>query len=226
MSHHHGLVRLGMDLGLAVSDYNSHDTDMFDEIIKLSLAYVAKVKQAVMEGQIREDDIADYFALLGASWASIQPRVQNEYSVTAAHPPMADPHMVVAMAAAAAATAATAATAASAKKDKTLEAKVPEAKSAEAKSAETKVPETKAPETKAVTFSDVVRAPAPAPAPAAKAPAPAPAPAVSKPAAAPAPSPAPAKAAAPAPAPVLAKAAAEVAALAKVTDAFKKAASK
>ena len=83
MSHHHGLVRLGMDLGLAVSDYNSHDTEVFDEIIKLSLAYVSKVKQAVLEGQIREDDIADYFALLGASWASIHPRVQNEYSVTA-----------------------------------------------------------------------------------------------------------------------------------------------
>lgn len=103
MSHHHGLVRLGMDLGLAVSDYNSHDTEVFDEIIKLSLAYVSKVKQAVMEGQIRENDIADYFALLGASWASIQPRVQNEYSVTAAHTPMADPHTVVAAAAAAAA---------------------------------------------------------------------------------------------------------------------------
>jgi hypothetical protein len=92
-----------MDLGLAVSDYNSHDTEVFDEIIKLSLAYVSKVKQAVMEGQIRENDIADYFALLGASWASIQPRVQNEYSVTAAHTPMADPHTVVAAAAAAAA---------------------------------------------------------------------------------------------------------------------------
>lgn len=103
MSHHHGLVRLGMDLGLAVSDYNSHDTEVFDEIIKLSLAYVSKVKQAVMEGQIRENDIADYFALLGASWASIQPRVQNEYSVTAAHTPMADPHTVVAAAAAASA---------------------------------------------------------------------------------------------------------------------------
>ena len=103
-SHHHGLVRLGMDLGLAVSDYNSKDTDVFDEIIKLSLAYVSKVKQAVLEGQLREDDVADYFALLGSSWASIQPRVNNEYAVTAAHPPMADVHGLVAAAAAAAAT--------------------------------------------------------------------------------------------------------------------------
>jgi hypothetical protein len=93
-----------MDLGLAVSDYNSKDTDVFDEIIKLSLAYVSKVKQAVLEGQVREDDVADYFALLGSSWASIQPRVNNEYTVTAAHPPMADPHVMLAAAAAAAAT--------------------------------------------------------------------------------------------------------------------------
>ena len=92
-----------MDLGLAVSDYNSKDTDVFDEIIKLSLAYVSKVKQAVLEGQVREDDVADYFALLGSSWASIQPRVNNEYTVTAAHPPMADVHGLVAAAAAAAA---------------------------------------------------------------------------------------------------------------------------
>jgi hypothetical protein len=89
-----------MDLGLAVSDYNSKDTDVFDEIIKLSLAYVSKVKQAVLEGQVREDDVADYFALLGSSWASIQPRVNNEYTVTAAHPPMADPHVMLAAAAA------------------------------------------------------------------------------------------------------------------------------
>jgi hypothetical protein len=92
-----------MDLGLAVSDYNSKDTDVFDEIIKLSLAYVSKVKQAVLEGQVREDDVADYFALLGSSWASIQPRVNNEYAVTAAHPPMADPHVMLASAAASAA---------------------------------------------------------------------------------------------------------------------------
>jgi hypothetical protein len=53
---------------------------------------------------VREDDVADYFALLGSSWASIQPRVNNEYTVTAAHPPMADPHVMLAAAAAAAAT--------------------------------------------------------------------------------------------------------------------------
>ena len=195
-SHHHGLVRLGMDLGLAVSDYNSKDTDMFDEIIKLSLAYVTKVKQAVVEGQIREDDIADYFALLGASWASIQPRVQNEYSVTEAHPPMADPHTVVALAAAGAAKAASAAKEAKAAKA-TASATAPAAVApiAVAPIAAAHVPApTPISEPKTVTFSDVVKAPA--------------------------------TAKATTPAPAVAKAAADVAALAKVTDAFKKAGSK
>lgn len=183
-SHHHGLVRLGMDLGLAVSDYNSKDTEVFDEIIKLSLAYVSKVKQAVMEGQIRENDIADYFALLGASWASIQPRVQNEYSVTAAHPPMADPHTVVAKAAAAAAVA-------------VVEAKA--AKAVEAKAAASAVAPVSEP--KSVSFSDVVKAPAAAAAAT--------------------------KAAVPAlPTPASGSSAKPTEALAKVTDALKKAASK
>jgi hypothetical protein len=173
-----------MDLGLAVSDYNSKDTEVFDEIIKLSLAYVSKVKQAVMEGQIRENDIADYFALLGASWASIQPRVQNEYSVTEAHTPMADPHTVVAKAAAAAAVA-------------VVEAKA--AKAVEAKAAASAVAPVAEP--KSVSFSDVVKAPA---------------------AAATA-----AKAAVPAlPTPASGSASKPTEALAKVTDALKKAASK
>lgn len=185
-SHHHGLVRLGMDLGLAVSDYNSKDTEVFDEIIKLSLAYVSKVKQAVMEGQIRENDIADYFALLGASWASIQPRVQNEYSVTEAHTPMADPHTVVAKASAAVAVA-------------VVEAKA--AKAVEAKAAASAVAPVAEP--KSVSFSDVVKAPAPAAAATA------------------------AKAAVPAPpTPASGSASKPSEALAKVTDALKKTASK
>ena len=48
MSLHHRLVQLGMDLGLAVNDYNVQDTDSFDEITKLSLADVAKVKEGVI----------------------------------------------------------------------------------------------------------------------------------------------------------------------------------
>lgn len=103
MSLHHRLVQLGMDLGLAVNDYNVQDTDSFDEITKLSLAYVAKVKEGVMSGLIKEEDMMLYLGLMGESWASIQPRLANEYilapppATTVAHDkakPKADPSLV------------------------------------------------------------------------------------------------------------------------------------
>lgn len=92
-----------MDLGLAVNDYNVQDTDSFDEITKLSLAYVAKVKEGVMSGLIKEEDMMLYLGLMGESWASIQPRLANEYilapppATTVAHDkakPKADPSLV------------------------------------------------------------------------------------------------------------------------------------
>ncbi len=70
-----------MELGLAVSDYNSHTTDTFDEIIKVSLAYLAKLKEAVREGEIKPDEVSEYFSFVGQSWASIQSRIDNEYEV-------------------------------------------------------------------------------------------------------------------------------------------------
>ena len=95
MSLHHRLVQLGMDLGLAVNDYNMQDTESFDDIIKLSLAYVAKVKEGVMEGHIKEEDMMSYLGLMGESWASIQPRLTNEYvsaaPAAAAAPPKTKP---------------------------------------------------------------------------------------------------------------------------------------
>jgi len=90
MSLHHRLVQLGMDLGLAVNDYNMQDTDSFDEITKLSLAYVAKVKEGVMSGLIKEEDMMLYLGLMGESWASIQPRLMNEYIL--APPPITVAH--------------------------------------------------------------------------------------------------------------------------------------
>jgi hypothetical protein len=75
----HQITRLGMELGLAVNDYNSQTTDSFDEIIKVTLAYMAKVKEAVRIGVIPETEITDYFALVGQSWASIVSRIENEY---------------------------------------------------------------------------------------------------------------------------------------------------
>ncbi len=75
----HQITRLGMELGLAVNDYNSHVTDSFDEIMKVTLAYMAKLKEAVRSGVISESEMGDYFALVGQSMASIQPRIDNEY---------------------------------------------------------------------------------------------------------------------------------------------------
>ncbi len=79
MSLIHQVVRLGVELGLAINDYNSRVTDSFDDIIKVTFAYIEKLKQCVSEKLIPEAEIGDYFALVGQSWASIQPRIANEY---------------------------------------------------------------------------------------------------------------------------------------------------
>jgi hypothetical protein len=76
----HQITRLGMELALAVNDYNSHVTDSFDDIIKVTLAYMEKLKEAVRAKAIPETELNDYFALVGQSWASIQSRIMNEYS--------------------------------------------------------------------------------------------------------------------------------------------------
>lgn len=73
------IVRLTMELGLAVSDYNSHATDSFDEIIKITLAYLSKVKEAVRLGEIKASEVEEYFSFVGQSWGSIQSRLDNEY---------------------------------------------------------------------------------------------------------------------------------------------------
>ena len=72
----HQIVRVGMELGLAVNDYNSHATDSYDDIIRATLLYLAKVKEGVKEGKIAEEEIPEYFALVGQSWGSIMPRHQ------------------------------------------------------------------------------------------------------------------------------------------------------
>ena len=75
------IVRLSLELGLAVSDYNSQATDSFDEIIKISLAYLSKVKEAARNREIKAEEIEEYFSFVGQSWASINSRVNNEYEV-------------------------------------------------------------------------------------------------------------------------------------------------
>lgn len=73
------MVRLGMELALAVNDYNSGITKNLDEVSKLTLAYLAAVKLCLEEGSVKEEDVSDYFALVGQSWGSVQPKFENEY---------------------------------------------------------------------------------------------------------------------------------------------------
>jgi hypothetical protein len=79
MSANHQIVRLGMELALAVNDYNSRITDNLTEVSKLTLAYLAAVNVALEEGRIQEEEVPEYFSLVGQSWGSIQARFENEY---------------------------------------------------------------------------------------------------------------------------------------------------
>jgi hypothetical protein len=87
MSSLHTLVRLGMDLGLAVNEFNSGITDNVGGVVRLTLEYLSKVRDAVRDNVIQEDAIGDYFALVGHAWSSLdeslysgssQPRGQPE----------------------------------------------------------------------------------------------------------------------------------------------------
>lgn len=73
------LVRLGVELGLSVNDYNAGLTESLDEVNKVTLAYLAAIKVALKEGVITSKEIRHYFALVGQSWGSIQARFENEY---------------------------------------------------------------------------------------------------------------------------------------------------
>ena len=75
----HNLVRLGVELGLAVNDYNASHTNNLDEVSKLTLAYLAAIKLAEKAGIITSKEIRSYFALVGQSWGSIQARFDNEH---------------------------------------------------------------------------------------------------------------------------------------------------
>lgn len=75
----HAVTRLGMELALAINDYNSEITSSLDEVIKLTLAYLAAVKEALHLEVISSRDLNDYFALVGQSWGSIRARFSNEY---------------------------------------------------------------------------------------------------------------------------------------------------
>jgi hypothetical protein len=65
-------AHLGFELGMAVSEYNSGATSNYDDIIKYTFLYLEEVKKGVADGTIHGDDIADYYILVGQTWASIQ----------------------------------------------------------------------------------------------------------------------------------------------------------
>jgi hypothetical protein len=76
-----------MDLGLAVNEFNSGITDNVGGVVRLTLEYLSKVRDAVRDNVIQEDAIGDYFALVGHAWSSLdeslysgssQPRGQPE----------------------------------------------------------------------------------------------------------------------------------------------------
>ncbi len=75
------LVRLGMELGLAVSDYNSGSVDNLDDVVKLTLAYLSVVRSMIAKnkGKVPQEVIHELFALVGQSWGSVRGRMKNEY---------------------------------------------------------------------------------------------------------------------------------------------------
>jgi hypothetical protein len=73
----HDLVCLGMEMGLAVNEYNSRVKDTVDDIVRLTIIYVAKVKEAVEDKVIEEGEVADYFALVGKIWSAVDSTVYS-----------------------------------------------------------------------------------------------------------------------------------------------------
>jgi hypothetical protein len=69
------LTQLTLDLGIAVGDYNSGSANSYKEIVRLTIEYLNCVKECVEKGIIKESEIRDYFAMIGQSWATVEPRV-------------------------------------------------------------------------------------------------------------------------------------------------------
>lgn len=67
----HDLVDLGIEMGLAVNEYNSHIKHDVDDIVRLTIMYVSKVKEAVTCNVIEEGEVPDYFALVGKIWSAV-----------------------------------------------------------------------------------------------------------------------------------------------------------
>jgi 5-methylthioribose kinase len=68
------ITQAAIELGIAVGDYNSGITKTYTEITRITLEYILAVKDAVANKQVDMKDLRDYFALVGQSWAAIDPR--------------------------------------------------------------------------------------------------------------------------------------------------------
>ena len=65
------VAQLGFELGMAVSEYNSGRIDTYDRIIEYTLMYIKEVKKGVSSGSIKEDELPEYYLVIGQAWASI-----------------------------------------------------------------------------------------------------------------------------------------------------------
>ncbi len=74
---HHDLVRLSTEMALAVNAYNSHISPNVDEIVRLTVLYLAKLKHAVDEGAVEEYSISNYYALVGKVWSAVDAGVYS-----------------------------------------------------------------------------------------------------------------------------------------------------
>jgi hypothetical protein len=68
------IAQLGFELGMAVSEYNNRRTDTYDSIIKFTLLYIEEVKRGLNNNTISEDELVDYYIVIGQAWASISSR--------------------------------------------------------------------------------------------------------------------------------------------------------
>jgi hypothetical protein len=64
-----------MELGLAVNDYNAGVVNTLEEVVRLTLEYLESVKEEYARKAISQEELNDYFALVGQSWASVQAKV-------------------------------------------------------------------------------------------------------------------------------------------------------
>lgn len=71
------LVHLSMDMALSVNEYNSHATHNVDEIVSLTLLYLSALKKALEEKVVKEEDVAEYYAVVGKVWAAVDASVYS-----------------------------------------------------------------------------------------------------------------------------------------------------